>query len=160
MSSAKWRSFCIGLKVLNLYKMPVIMPNEHLTMMTSSNGNIFRVTGSVRGKPLVTGGFPSQRPVTRSFDAFFDRRLNKRLSKQLRRRWFETPSRLSWRDDTTFRQVQCGLFQSDYAPLILMSFYTLTIFVIYINIWRNIYGYCKYLDLWCDSFPLYAMHYY
>ena len=24
------------------------------------------------GKPPVTGGFPSQRPVTRSFDAFFD----------------------------------------------------------------------------------------
>ena len=40
----------------------------------------------------VTDGFPSQRPVTRSFDVFFDLRLNKRLSKQSRRRWFETPS--------------------------------------------------------------------
>ena len=30
---------------------------------------------------LVTGEFPTQRPVTRSFDAFFDLRLNKRLSK-------------------------------------------------------------------------------
>ena len=30
--------------------------------------------------------FPSQRPVTRSFDVFFDLRLNKRLSKQSRRR--------------------------------------------------------------------------
>ena len=30
----------------------------------------------------VTGEFPSQRPVTRSFDVFFDLRLNKRLSKQ------------------------------------------------------------------------------
>ena len=30
----------------------------------------------------VTGEFPSQRPVTRSFDAFFDLLLNKRLSKQ------------------------------------------------------------------------------
>ena len=28
----------------------------------------------------VTGEFPSQRPVTRSFDVFFDLRLNKRLS--------------------------------------------------------------------------------
>ena len=44
------------------------------------------------GNPLVTGGFPSQRPVTRSFDVFFHLRLNKRLSKQSRRRWFETPS--------------------------------------------------------------------
>ena len=34
----------------------------------------------------------AQRPVTRSFDVFFDRRLNKRLSKQSRCRWFETPS--------------------------------------------------------------------
>ena len=35
-----------------------------------------------------TGGFPSQRPVTRSFDAFLDLRLNKRFSKHSRRRWF------------------------------------------------------------------------
>ena len=29
----------------------------------------------------VTDRFPSQKPVTRSFDIFFDLRLNKRLSK-------------------------------------------------------------------------------
>ena len=45
------------------------------------------------GNLSVTDGFPSQRPVTQSFDVFFDLRPNKRLSKQLRRRWFETPSR-------------------------------------------------------------------
>ena len=44
-----------------------------------------------------TGEFPAQRPVTRSFDAFFDLRLNKRLGKQSRRRWFEMPSRSLWR---------------------------------------------------------------
>ena len=49
------------------------------------------------GNPPVTGGFSSQRPVTRSFDVFFALRLNKRLSKQSRRRWFGTPSRSSWR---------------------------------------------------------------
>ena len=49
------------------------------------------------GNPLVTGGFPSQRPVTRSLDIFFDLRPNKRLSKQSRRRWFETQSRSLWR---------------------------------------------------------------
>ena len=49
------------------------------------------------GNPPVTGGFPSQRPVTRSFDVFFDLRLNKRLSKHSRRWWFETPSRSLWR---------------------------------------------------------------
>ena len=49
------------------------------------------------GNPPVTGGPPSQRPVTRRFDVFFDLRLNKRLSKQSRRRWFETQSRSLWR---------------------------------------------------------------
>ena len=49
------------------------------------------------GNPSVIGGFPLLRPVTRSFDVFFDLRLNKRLSKQSRRRWFETPSRSLWR---------------------------------------------------------------
>ena len=34
------------------------------------------------GNSPVTGNFAAQRPVTRSFDVFFDLRLNKRLSKQ------------------------------------------------------------------------------
>ena len=34
------------------------------------------------GNSPVTGEFPTQRPVTRSIDVFFDLRLNKRLSKQ------------------------------------------------------------------------------
>ena len=50
-------------------------------MMTSSNGNTFRVTGHLCGESPVTGEFPTQRPVTRSLDVFFHLRLNKRLSK-------------------------------------------------------------------------------
>ena len=34
------------------------------------------------GNSLVTGEFPAQRPVTRSFDAFLDLHQNKWLSKQ------------------------------------------------------------------------------
>ena len=45
------------------------------------------------GNSLVTGEFPSQRPVTRSSGVFLDLRLNKRLSKQSRGWWFEMPSR-------------------------------------------------------------------
>ena len=45
----------------------------------------------------VTGEFPAQRPVARSFDVFFDLRLNKRLSKQWWGWWFETPLGPSWR---------------------------------------------------------------
>ena len=50
--------------------------------------------------------FPAQRPVTRSFDVFFDLCLNKRLSKQSWGWWFETPSRPLWRhrnDDHRYR---------------------------------------------------------
>ena len=65
--------------------------------MTSSNGNIFRVTGHLCGNSPVTGEFPAQRPVTPSFDVLFDLRLNKRLSKQLWGWWFETPSHPLWR---------------------------------------------------------------
>ena len=49
------------------------------------------------GNPPVTGEFLAQRPVTRSFGAFFDLCLNKRLSKQPWGWWFETPSRPLWR---------------------------------------------------------------
>ena len=44
-----------------------------------------------------TGEFLTQRPVTQSFDVFFDLRLNKRLSKQWWGWWLETPSRPVWR---------------------------------------------------------------
>ena len=46
-----------------------------------------------KGKPPVTGGFPLQKPMTRSFDVFFGMGLNKWLSKQSKCRWFETPCR-------------------------------------------------------------------
>ena len=68
-----------------------------LRMMTSSNGNIFRVTGPLCGEFTGPGEFPTQRPVTRSFDVSFDLRLNKQLSKQPWAWWFETPSWPLWR---------------------------------------------------------------
>ena len=52
------------------------------SMMTSSNGSIFRVNGPLCGEFTGSGEFPTQRPVTRNFDVFFDQRQNKRLSKQ------------------------------------------------------------------------------
>ena len=66
-------------------------------MMTSSNGNIFRVTGPLCGEFTGPVEFLAQRPVTRSFDVFFDLRLNKRLSKQPWGWWFEMPSWSLWR---------------------------------------------------------------
>ena len=55
----------------------------------------------------VTGEFPAQRPVTRSFDVFFDLPLSQKLSKQSRHWWFETPSRSLWRHCNDW--VYCGM---------------------------------------------------
>ena len=49
------------------------------------------------GNSPVTGEFLAQRPVTRSFDVFFDLRLNERSSKQSWGWWFQTPLRPLWR---------------------------------------------------------------
>ena len=65
-------------------------------MATSSNGNIFCVTGPVWGNPSVTGR-DSLRPMTWRFGVFVHVHLKKRLSKTSRLRWFEPPSRSSWR---------------------------------------------------------------
>ena len=73
-----------------LFQFPIdgILTLSKYSMMTSSNGNIFRVTDPLCGE--ITG-LP-QRPVTRGFDVFFDLRLNKSLSKQWWGWWFETLS--------------------------------------------------------------------
>ena len=48
----------------------------------SSNGNISALLAICAGNSPVTGEFPAQRPVVRSFHVFFDLRLNQRSSKQ------------------------------------------------------------------------------
>ena len=78
----------------------LIMPA--IGMMTSSNGKHFRVTCPLCGNSPVTGELPAQRPVTRSFDVFFNLRLNKRLSKHSWGWWFETPSRPLWRHNNVW----------------------------------------------------------
>ena len=70
---------------------------DSMFMMTSSNRNIFHITGPLCGNSLATSEFFSQRPVTWSFDVFFDPRLNKQLSKQSWGSWFEMPSCPLWR---------------------------------------------------------------
>ena len=69
----------------------------HSSMMRSSNGNTFRVTG------LLCGEFTGDRwiPLTKASDTelwcFFDLRLFKRLSKHSWGWWFESVSRSVWR---------------------------------------------------------------
>ena len=66
-------------------------------VMTSSNGKFSALLVICAGNSPVPGECPAPRPVTRSFDAFFDLRLNKRFSKQSWGWWFETLSRPLWR---------------------------------------------------------------
>ena len=71
------------------------------------------------GNSPVSGEFPAQRPVTRSFDVLFDPALNKQLSKQLWGSWFETLSCSLWRHCNEYsgfskrRVTQWSLFTRD-----------------------------------------------
>ena len=69
------------------------------------------------GNSPVPGEFPTQRPVTRSFDIFFDLCLNKRLSKQWWGWWFETLSSSLWRHrNVYFPQTSLKTPQSSPSP--------------------------------------------
>ena len=85
-------------------------------MMTSSNGNIFRVTGHLCGE------FTGHRRIirTKASDAelsCFDLRLNKLLGKQWWGRWLETPSRPLWRhcNEPSIRVRWDHLHPNDYT---------------------------------------------
>ena len=92
-------------------------------MMTSSNGNIFRVTGHLCGGFTGPRWIPRTRPVTRSFDVFLDLRLNKRLSKQSWGWWFETLSRPLWRHRNVpvFYEEDVFLYNSSVQKLAKMK---------------------------------------
>ena len=68
------------------------------------------------GNSPVPGEFPTQRPVTRSCDVFFDLRLNKRLSKQWWGWWFETLSRPLWRHRNVCQKQIFRTCVSNYIP--------------------------------------------
>ena len=77
--------------------------NGELTMMTSSNGNIFRVTGHL------------------CFDIFFDLCPNKRLRKQSWGWLFETPSGSLWRHSNDFGPKHSAHFHAHLSNYILIS---------------------------------------
>ena len=69
----------------------------HFTLWRHQKETFSALLALCSGNSPVTVGFPAQRPVTRSFDVFFDLRLNKRLRKQWWGWRFETPSHPLWR---------------------------------------------------------------
>ena len=86
-----WKYCHDNMKVLS-WVLHLSMPWWRHQMETFSAFLAFRA-----GNSPVTGEFPAQRPVMRSFGVFFDLRLNKRLSKPSWGWWFETPSSPLWR---------------------------------------------------------------
>ena len=66
------------------------------------------------GNSPVPGEFPAQRPVTRSFDVFFDLHPNKRLSKQWWGWWFEPLS--SWRHHNVEMEPCQNFYSSGCLP--------------------------------------------
>ena len=83
--------------------------------MTSSNGNIFRVTGLLCGEFTGPRWIPSQRPVTRSLDVFFDLCLNKKVNKQWWAWWSEIPSSSLW------RQCNGCAYENDWFKITVVS---------------------------------------
>ena len=79
------------------------------------------------GNSPVHGEFPAQRPVTRSFDVFFDVRPNKQLSKQSWGWWSETLSPSLWRHrNVTNRHNECSMIMSTVCCVVLCCGYILT----------------------------------
>ena len=74
------------------------------------------------GNSPFTGEFIAQRPVTRSFDVFFDMRLNKRLSDQSGGWWFEMLSRPLWRHCNRY-------FKQSYSESCYCRWYLLQLFL-------------------------------
>ena len=78
-----------------------IYPNSYtyydICMMTSSNENIFRVTGHLCGEFTGPRWFPRTEASDAELWSFFDLRLNKRLSKRSWGWWIETLLRPLWR---------------------------------------------------------------
>ena len=91
--------------------------------MTSSNGNIFRVTGHLCGEFTGPRWIPARRPVTQSFDISFYLRLNKRLDKQSWGWWFETLSHPLWRHRNEVDQLTIVVVFLNDMDEILLSFF-------------------------------------
>ena len=120
------------------------------------------------GNSPASGEFPAQRPVTRSFDVFFDLSLNKRLRKQSWGWWFETISRPLWRhrNETSHRKIrQClcrrmckiARFEFGYCTIVLqfvVKFQSFTIIQtsisheIYLNV-KGTHNLYKNHKWWC-----------
>ena len=106
------------------------------------------------GNSPVPGEFPTQRPVTRSFDVYFDLCPNERLSKQSWGWWFETLSSPLWRHCPASRTTLvarrfrvaaiCPIIQ---VPHCIRVFFYFVWFVFINHIFQFYYELCTYCNI-------------
>ena len=105
--------FIVSIAMLNvqrrIYGKLVIRMQWNLARKLSVHDDVIKWKHIPRNWPFVRGihrsqWIPHTRPVTQSFDVFFDLRLNKRLSRQPWGWWSETPSSSLWRHRNGFRR--------------------------------------------------------
>ena len=95
------------------------------------------------GNSPITGEFPAQKPVTWSFDVFYDLRLNKRSSKQSRGCWFETPERSLWRHCNVVFWTNSMTFSNDTFSISCFESVKLKFRQrMVVGIWHSIKKYC------------------
>ena len=81
----------------------------------------------------VSGEYPAQRPVTRSFDVFFDLCLDGRLSKHSWGWWLETQSRPLWRhsnEDNASIRISYSVYRGRVLFIVIQH---MKIILIYMN---------------------------
>ena len=122
-------------------------------MMASSNETFSVLLALWDGNPPVTGEFPSQRPVTRTFGVFFDLNLWKQLGKQSYRLWFETPSRSLWRhcnEETWFEFEFINIGNVDQNAHCIILFYAFYC----ISVYNPLEEYC--ISWWCHPIETFS----
>ena len=106
--------------------MHMIRPFVGIISLNNMHDDVIKWKHFPRYWPFVTGEFPTQRPVTQSFDVFFDLWLNKQFSKQLWGWWFEMPSWPLWRHSNVAWKIFLWCSRScDFGTKCLMKVNTL-----------------------------------
>ena len=96
-------AFLLGLNLTTNVSLAITLKSKliiyvlNISMMTSSNGNIFRVIGPLWGESTGHRWIPLTKASDAELWCFLWPRLTKWLSKQSRRRWFEIQSHSLWR---------------------------------------------------------------
>ena len=154
LSSGKWLPFCRGRNVLiandtfrysNLNWAILRMSQYFASWWRHQMETFSALLAICAGNSPAPGQFPTQRPVTRSFDVFFDQRANIRLSKHWWSWWFETHKFPLWRHRNVMElQVLCGTqFRDFYHPNFLTSAIKMVLF-------HNSYHLRKRFFSWLD----------